>query len=55
MYEYLALSILILSEGVVSQSQDDVFCTIGTGNGINGGKTDILRIDEGVLCGVYLQ
>merc|ERR1711874_251064 len=36
MYEYLALSILIISEGVVSQSQDDVFCTIGTGNGVNG-------------------
>jgi len=34
MYEYLALSILILSGGVVSQ--DDVLCTSGNGPGFNG-------------------
>ena len=46
MYEYLALSVLILSEGVVSE--DEFLCTNGNGNGFNGGKIDILRRDNGV-------
>ena len=54
MYAYLALSILILSEGVVSQPQD-VFCTIGAGSAFNGGKIDILTIDNGVMSSIYLQ
>ena len=41
MYEYLVLSILILSEGVVSQ--DDLLCTRGDSTVVDGGKIDILR------------
>ena len=48
MYEYIALSVLLLSEGVVSQSQD-LLCTTGNSNGFNGGKIHMLRRDNGVI------